>query len=154
MSHDVRPSGEPLDQTAAHAPSTGRSFCFFRKCPTPDNDLNAIRDSRFWNQFTNLGSLKTFLLARWVHIREEDVPLLSFGMLNDLQYNEKGRLPTVEEWEQLDKRSQKQFNYLDDELTKPFELSQTANLIAQLPLLLIFFGASFRRDFFSGNCRF
>jgi hypothetical protein len=82
--------------------------------------------------------LKTLLLTRGVHIREEDVPLLSFGMLNDLRYNEKGRLPTVEEWDQLDKRSQKLFSYLDDELRKHFELNQTANLIAQLPLLLIF----------------
>jgi hypothetical protein len=82
--------------------------------------------------------LKTLLLTRGVHIREEDVPLLSFGMLNDLRYNEKGRLPTIEEWEQLDKRSQKLFSYLDDELRKHFELSQTANLIAQLPLFLIF----------------
>ena len=138
MSHDVRPSGDPLDQTAAHAPSTGRSFCFFRGRSKPHNDLNAIRDSRFWNQFTNLTSLKTLLLTRGVHIREEDIPLLSFGRLNDLRYNEKGRLPTVDEWEQLDKRSQKLFSYLDDELKKHFELSQTANLIAQLPLLFIF----------------
>jgi hypothetical protein len=90
------------------------------------------------NQFANLTSLKTFLLTRSVHIREEDVPLLSFGMLNDLQYSEKGRLPTVEEWEQLDKHSQKLFSYLDDGLRKHFELNQTANLIAGLPVLLIF----------------
>ena len=138
MSHDVRPSGDPLDQAVAHAPSTGRSLCFFRGRSPPDNDLNAIRDLRSRNQFTNLTSLKTLLLTRGVHIREEDVPLLSFGMLNDLRYNEKGRLPTVEEWEQLDKRSQKLFSYLDDELRKHFELSQTANLIAQLPLVFIF----------------
>jgi hypothetical protein len=138
MSLDVRPSGDPRDQTAAHAPSNGRLLCFFRHRSTPDNDLNAIRDSRFWNQFTNLTSLKTLLLTRGVHIREEDIPLLSFGRLNDLRYNEKGRLPTVDEWEQLDKRSQKLFSYLDDELKKHFELSQTANLIAQLPLLFIF----------------
>jgi hypothetical protein len=90
------------------------------------------------NQFANLTSLKTLLLTRGVHIREEDVSLLSFGMLNDLRYNEKGRLPTVEEWEQLDKRSQKLFSYLDDRLRKQFELSQTANLIAGLPVLFIF----------------
>jgi hypothetical protein len=138
MSLNVRPSGDPRDQTAAHAPSIGRLLRFFRHRSTSDDDLNAIRDSRFWNQFMNLTSLKTLLLTRGVHIREEDVPLLSFGMLNDLRYNEKGRLPTVEEWEQLDKRSQKLFSYLDDELRKHFELSQTANLIAQLPLLFIF----------------
>jgi hypothetical protein len=138
MSFDVRPSGDSRDQTAAHAPSIGRSLCFFRGRSTLDNDPNAIRDARFWNQLTNLASLKALLLTRGVHIREEDIPLLSFGMLNDLRYDEKGRLPTIEEWEQLDKRSQKLFTYLGDELRKHFELSQTANLIAQLPLLLIF----------------
>jgi hypothetical protein len=137
MSLDVRPSGDPRDQTAVPAPSTGRSLCFFR-WSTPDNDLNAIRDSRFINQFANLTSLKILLLTRGVHIREEDVPLLSFGMLNHLRYSEKGRLPTVEEWEQLDKHSQKLFSYLDDGLRKQFELSQTANLIAGLPVLFIF----------------
>jgi hypothetical protein len=137
MSLDVRPSGDPRDQTVAHAPSTGRSLCFFRRRPTPD-DLNAIRDSRFTAQLANLTSLKTLLLTRGVHIREEDVPLLSFGMLNHLRYSEKGRLPTDKEWEELDKRSQKLFSYLDDELRKRFELSQTANLIAGLPVLFIF----------------
>jgi len=82
--------------------------------------------------------LKTLLLTQGVCIREEDAPLLSFGKLNHLRYDEKGRLPTVEEWEQLDKHSQKLFSYLDDGLRKQFELSQTANLIAGLPWLFIF----------------
>jgi hypothetical protein len=89
------------------------------------------------NQFATLASLKTLLLTRGVHVRDEDVPLLSFGMLNDLRYSDKGRLPTVVEWEQLDSRSQKLFSYLDDGLRKRFELSQTANLIAGLPVLFI-----------------
>jgi hypothetical protein len=138
MSPDIQPSGEPRDRTAAHTPSTGRSLCFFQRRLPPDDDLNAIRDSRFTNQFATLTSLKTLLLTQGVHIREEDVPLLSFGMLNHLRYSEKGRLPTVEEWEQLDKRSQKLFSYLDDGLRRKFELSQTANLIAGLPVLFIF----------------
>jgi hypothetical protein len=137
MSLDVRPSGDPRDQTAA-APSTGRSLCFFLRRSTPENDLNAIRDSRFMNQFANLDRLKTLLLTRGVPIREEDVSLLSFGALNHLRYSEKGRLPTIEEWEQLDMRSQKLFSYLDDGLRKRFELSQAANLIAGLPIFLIF----------------
>jgi hypothetical protein len=90
------------------------------------------------NQFANLTSLKTLLLKRGIQIREEDVSLLSFGKLNDLRYSEKGRLPTIEEWEQMDKRSQKLFSYLDDGLRKQFELSLTANLIAGLPVLFIF----------------
>jgi hypothetical protein len=135
---DVQPSGEPRDQTAAPGPSTGRSFCIFQRRSTPDDDPNAIRDSRFINQFATLTSLKTLLLTQGVHIRAEDAPLLSFGMLNHLRYNEKGRLPTFEEWELLDKHSQTLFGYLDDGLRKRFELSQTANLIAGLPVFFIF----------------
>jgi len=78
------------------------------------------------------------LLTQGACIREEDAPLLSFGNLNHLRYDEKGRLPTVDEWEQLDKHSRRLFGYLDKGLRKRFELSQTANLIAGLPLLLIF----------------
>jgi hypothetical protein len=69
-------------------------------------------------------------VTQGLHIREEDVPLLSFGTLDHLQHSEKGRLPTAEEWGQLDKRSQKLFSYLNDGLRKRFELSQVANLIA------------------------
>ena len=137
MSLDVQPSDDPRDQTAALAPSTGRSFLFFQRRVTPDKDLNAIRNSGFTNQFANLKSLKTLLLTQGVRIREEDAPLLSFGKLNHLRYDDKGRLPTIEEWEELDKRSQKLFSYLDDGLRKRFELSQAANLIAGLPVLLI-----------------
>jgi hypothetical protein len=82
--------------------------------------------------------VKTLLLTQGVRIREEDAPLLSFGKLNHLRYGEKGRLPTVDEWEQLDKHSQRLFSYLDEGLRKRFELSQTANLIAGLPVLFIF----------------
>jgi hypothetical protein len=77
------------------------------------------------------------LLTQGVPIREEDVPLLSFGMLTQLRYIDKGRMPTIEEWAQVDERSRRLFSYLDEKLRKRFELSQTANLIAGLPIGLI-----------------
>src|ERR1700732_3000890 len=138
MSLDVRPMCAPRDETAAPAPSTRRCLCFFQRRSPSVNDPNAIRDSRFTNQFATLTSLKTLLLTQGVRIREEDAPLLSFGKLNHLRYDEKGRLPTLDEWEQLDKHSQRLFGYLDEGLRKRFELSQTANLIAGLPVLFIF----------------
>src|SRR5258707_7192809 len=128
------PSGEFPARAAAPAPSTGRSWFFFHRRSTPDGDPDAIRDSRFMNQLANLKSLKSLLLTQAVPIREADAPLLSFGKLNQLRYSEKGRLPTVEEWDQLDERSQRLFSYLDDKLRKRFELSQTANLIAGVPI--------------------
>jgi hypothetical protein len=138
MSLDVPTSGDPPDGAPARAPSTRRSLCFFQHRSPPSHDPNAIRDSRFTNQFATLTSLKTLLLTQGVRIREEDAPLLSFGKLNHLRYDEKGRLPTLDEWEKLDKHSQRLFGYLDEGLRKRFELSQTANLIAGLPVLLIF----------------
>jgi len=105
--------------------------------PPPLDDPNSIGDSQFTSQLASLKNLKTFLLTQGVSIREEDVPLISFGTLNHLRYSDKGRLPTVEEWEQLDKRSLKLFGYLDEGLRKRFELSQTANLIAGLKMGII-----------------
>jgi hypothetical protein len=140
MSLDTQPSGEPRDRTAASAPSTGRSSCFFQRRSPPGDDPHAIRDTRFTNQFAILSSLKTLLLTQGVRIRDEDAPLLSFGKLNHLRYDEKGRLPTDDEWEQLDRHSQRLFSYWDEGegLRKRFELSQAANLIAGLPVLFIF----------------
>ena len=126
------------DRTAPPARSIWRSLWSFFQLSSPANDYpNAIRDSRFTNQLATLTSLKTLLLTQGVPIREEDVPLLSFGNLSHMGYGEKGRLPTAEEWDQLDERSRKLFSYLDQGLRKRFELSQTANLIAVLPVLLI-----------------
>jgi hypothetical protein len=129
MSLDVQSSGD----LPTEAPPR-RSLCFFHRSPP---DPNAIRDSRFTNQFATLTSLKSLLLTQGVHIRDEDAPLLSFGKLNHLRYDEKGRLPTLDEWEQLDKHSQTLFSYLDEGLRKRFELSQAANLIAGLVATLI-----------------
>jgi hypothetical protein len=62
--------------------------------------------------------------------------LFSFGALNQLRYNDRGRLPSVDKWELLDNRSQKLFSYLHDELRKRFQLREAANLIAGLPIIL------------------
>jgi hypothetical protein len=136
MSLDVQQGSEPRDRTAAQVRSTGRALWPFRN-RSASVDPNNIRDSRFTTQFATLTSLKNFLLAQGVRVRDEDAPLLSFGELNHLRYDEKGRLPTVDEWEQLDKRSLKLFSYLDDGLRKQFELDQAANLIAGLPVVFI-----------------
>ena len=77
-------------------------------------DPNAIGDMRFINRLTLLISLKTFLLAEAVKISAEDAASFSFGRLNHLRYKEKGRLPTVEEWDAADKHSQTLFGYLDN----------------------------------------
>ena len=63
--------------------------------------------------------------------------MFNFGALNQLQYGDSGRPPTVEEWDLLDARSQTLGSYLDDQLRSRFQLRQTANLIAWLPIFFI-----------------
>lgn len=143
MPHDAPPS-RALDQTAP-TPSNGRSagdpiaskdIAGWRGW-VPKPNPNLIGDVRFSQQLAALRSLKTFLLTEGVTIRTEDAPLFSFGVLNQLQHAEGGRLPTVEEWDLLDQRSQKLNSYLDDALRSRFQLRQTANLIAGLPAVFI-----------------
>ena len=149
MPLDVPPNGG-LNQTAP-APSTpngdaaanafasnraarSKSRHLFRWFSRGESDPNEIRDMQFIRQLTTLISLKTFLLTEGVHIRPEDAVLFSIGTLNQLRYSDGGRLPTIEEWELLDMGSLKLFSYLTDDLRKLFQLRQTANLIAGLPV--------------------
>jgi hypothetical protein len=137
MSTDTQQTSEPSDRTTAGMPPTGRWRCFSRRRAPPDP--SAIRNARFTNELATLTSLKTLLLTQGVRIRDEDVGLLSFGELNRLRYDEKGRQPTIEEWERLDNHSRRLFSYLDEAegLRTRFELSQTANLISGLSVVFI-----------------
>jgi len=134
------PSNDPSagDPVAGAPVSNGKDIARWRRwLPKPYYNPNAIGDLRFIQQLAALRSLKTFLLTEGVTIRLEDAPLFNFGTLNQLQYGEGGRLPTVEEWDLLDQRSQKLNSYLDDPLRSRFRLRQTANLIAGLPVAFI-----------------
>jgi hypothetical protein len=138
MSFDAPPSGEPVTRRSTVSKPWVLSRWFLGRDKDPKaNDANAIGDMRFMGQLALLTSVKNFLVTEAVKVRDEDAPLFSFGSLNQLRYFEKGRLPTVEEWELLDKRALKLFSYLDDGLRKRFQLIQTANLIAGVPVLFI-----------------
>jgi hypothetical protein len=96
----------------ADTPRSKRFFCFSRRSIPPDP--SSIKDMRFTNPLARLVSLRDFLFTRGVSVEDADKPLLDFGGLNNLQYNEKGRQPTDEEWKQLNERSQRLFLYLDN----------------------------------------
>jgi hypothetical protein len=139
-SSPVQPAGRSVANALAsnREPEAPEKSHFRRWFSRRVADPNAIRDMRFMSQVGTLTSLKTFLLTEAIEIRAEDAPLISFGVLYQLRYSDDGRLPTLEEWELLDGRSQKLFSYLeDDEIRRRFQLKQTANLIAGLPVALI-----------------
>jgi hypothetical protein len=109
----------------------------FGRSPRHEPDPNAIGDLRFTQQVATLIALKAFLLNEGIRIRAEDAELFSFGTLNQLRYSDGARLPTLDEWGMVDERLQKLLGYLDDDLRRRFQLRQTANLIAVVPVLLM-----------------
>ncbi len=66
MSLDIQPSGE----LATECPHTRRlpadHYAFFNAARRLTMNLNAIRDSKFTNQFATITSLKTLLLTQGV----------------------------------------------------------------------------------------
>jgi hypothetical protein len=137
------PSAKELtDQSAPkvlNSTANARSWQLFRMFSRREHDPNAIGDMRFIQEVATLTILKSFLLTEGVTVNTEDTELLSFGSLNQVRYRDGGRLPTLEEWEMVDKRSRTLFMYLDDDLRKRFKLRQTANLIAGVATILLIF---------------
>ena len=136
------PSANPLTGSVSKALNPNRnasSWRLFRHSPRREPDPNAISDMRFIQHVSTLIMLKAFLRNEGVQIRAEDTEMLFFGALNYVRYSEQGRLPTIEEWGTVDERLQRLFGYLDDDLRKRFQLRQTANLIAGVPVILMVF---------------
>lgn len=145
---DAQPSNPPPDDAGPPPPAepapgerASKPTSFFDKVSevlkSKTEPANLISDMRFLDEFGNLTSLRMFLLSEAVEIKVDDVHLLSFGKLNLLKYSEQGRLPTVDEWNDLDDRSRRLFSYLNEPLRKRYALSQTPKLIAWLPIVLV-----------------
>src|SRR5215813_8059404 len=70
------------------------------------NDPNFIRD------LTRLKELRSFLIQEAIDISGGDGLTLSFGSLNLLQFSEKGRAPTLDEWAAVERLTQSLFRLL------------------------------------------
>jgi hypothetical protein len=107
---------------------------------------NEISDGRFLQELENLKRLCTFIRQEAVYISPENAPILMLGELNLLHgpslrarsglAAEGGRPPTMDEWSQLEGRSQKLFALMDEARRRKFAMGDTPWVIAWLPMFL------------------
>lgn len=99
----------------------------------PDADAAdwKIADFRFMQRLKRLQDLQDFLLAETVKIDSADAYLA--GNLNLLHASENGRMPSMQEWHDLEASTQKLFGYINGDLRRKFLLGQAPQLIVILP---------------------
>lgn len=135
---DVRPPGTPSDGDAQTAETS--------VCKAPDRkrgmedassrqDANSnINDERFMDDLDQLKKLRSFLLQEAVVLSDPSV--LSFGELNLLRFDAKGRSPTLEEWSRLETLTRVLFSSLGDSLRQKFRLASIPWMLSVLPGVL------------------
>jgi len=105
-----------------------------------------ISDERFLQELENLKRLCTFIRQEAVYVSPADAPVLFLGELNLLHGPSlklippgslpDGRPPTLEEWSQVEGRTQKLFALMDEARRRKFAMGDTPWLIAWLPMIL------------------
>lgn len=115
----------PANDTTPAAPPEAASV--------PDADAAdwKIADFRFMQRLKRLQDLQDFLLAETVKIDAADAYLT--GNLNLLHASENGRMPSMQEWHDLEASTQKLFGYINGDLRRKFLLGQAPKLIVILP---------------------
>lgn len=103
--------------------------------PDPRATSTAISDARFIKDLDRLKDLRSFLLQEAITPKESAA--LSLGDLNLLQLNVvNGRAPTLEEWSELETRTQTLFGLLDDPQRRRFLVGEIPQWVSKLPIWL------------------
>src|SRR5262245_45256628 len=79
----------------------------------------AVRDATFCKYIDRLKELRSFLFQKAVPIN------LEMGNLSTLYYDQHGRAPTVSEWEQVERQTQRTFLLLTPTLRRQFLMGGT-----------------------------
>ena len=94
-----------------------------------------IGDYAFMRDLEKLKSLRSFLIEQAVGLKPTEAGTISFGGLSLLRYREKGRFPTLGEWQALEVLTQDLFRHLSDPLRRRFLYSRLPWWIATLVLV-------------------
>jgi hypothetical protein len=104
--------------------------------PAQDGDFR-INDACFIESLDLLKKLRSFLIHHGVSVVPEKGPsYLSFGELNDLQYDREGRAPTEKEWEDVEAYTQQLYPRLTEKLGRLFNLENIPGWVSILPVPL------------------
>jgi hypothetical protein len=96
-----------------------------------------ISDRRFWQQLSSARDLKSFLFSQAVVLEEADLDAINLGDLDMLGFSRSGRMPTGEEWTQLDRKSNSLLQHLNFPLRRKRSLMGLSAYFRDLPLVFL-----------------
>jgi hypothetical protein len=109
---------------------------------TRDHKANASRavfvgDRRFWQQLENLRELKGFLFSEGVVFGEADLDAIQLGELDRLAFSPRGRIPSIDEWREIDNKMNTLGKYLDYPLRRKRTLLRLRPYFRTFPLIFL-----------------
>jgi len=97
-----------------------------------------VGDRRFWQQLQNLREIKSFLFSEGVVFKEEDLAAIQLGELDLLVFSPRGRMPSIDEWCQIDAKMNALAKYLDNPLRRKRTFLRLRPYFRTFPLLFLF----------------
>ena len=98
-----------------------------------------VADRRFWRHLQNLRELKSFLTSEGVTFSDEDLEATQLGELDILSFSRSGRIPSADEWRQIDTKTNRLTRYLSYCLRRKLHLFRLRMYFRILPIIFIVF---------------
>jgi hypothetical protein len=96
----------------------------------------AVNDLTFLEYLQRLKDLHNFLYQEAVPLAKTDASFLQMGNLRMLYFDKDGRVPTAEEWNQVEGQTQAIFILLTPALRRKFLMTGTPAIVLWMPVYL------------------
>jgi hypothetical protein len=96
-----------------------------------------VADRRFWQQLQSLRELKSFLLSEGVVFTDADLDAIQLGELDRLAFSPRGRIPSIDEWREIDKKMNALGKYLNYPLRRKRTLLRLRPYFRTFPLIFL-----------------
>ena len=106
----------------------------YLKSPAPES---MVSDYFFIKNIARIRELQDFLFTEAVSLPVIQAGILETWRLHMLRYDEKGRLPTEDEWKAVEWHTQALYGQLDQTLRRKYRLGELPRLVAFAPVPLI-----------------
>jgi hypothetical protein len=90
-----------------------------------------ISDRQFMHDVETLKDLRSFMIQQAVSLRPSEAGKISLGVLNLLRYDDRGRLPSLTEWQLLEDHTQEFYEHLTDPVRRKFLYGRIPNWVVQ-----------------------
>jgi hypothetical protein len=100
----------------------------------------AIRDKEFCGSLARLKRIRSFINREAITLAQPDIDALRLGHLWVVYFDPHGRMPTEQEWDQVDRQVRIAFSHLSPDRRDAFITTETPSLV--IYLLLFFLSAS------------